>query len=321
MATLAFFGTPDFAVPSLKALVRFCKNNQHELVLVVTRPDQKQNRGQKLKAPVIKEEAKLMGLNIEQPISLKKGSIDGDNFFSIFSGLNIDLAVVVAYGKIITSRLLQIPKIGFINVHASLLPKYRGAAPIQRSIINGETITGVSLMELVLALDEGDVYAKEKTLIMPFDTSDSLSFRLSHLGAHLLENNLKAILDRKLKKTPQDKEKATYADMLKKEEGLINFNDFGKSIEKKVKGLFPWPNAYGFINGIRIKYFDCFFIKTSKNFRKLFFGRVALLNPYLGVECLDGIVYFKFLQWEGGKILKSNSALQSAKLKIGDFIN
>lgn len=323
MANLAFFGTPEFALESLRALHQFCTEHRHQICLVVTQPDQKQGRGQHFEAPPVKKYAEKFGFRIAQPISLKKSTIFGEEFFSLYRSLNIDLGIVVAYGKIIPERILKTPKFGMVNVHASLLPKYRGAAPIQRSIIEGEKKTGISLMDMVLGLDEGDVLAQEETIILSYDTAKTLSFRLAKLGADLLCNNLEKILNNNITKIPQENfsEKVSYAAMLSKKEGKINFSENGENINNKIMGFNPWPTSYCFINNLRVKFYDSFFIKKNYKTRELIPGRIAVIKPYFGIECIDGIIYVRNLQWEGKKLLPASQSALAHNLKVGDVIS
>src|SRR5580700_1184501 len=192
MARIAFFGTPEFSLESLRLTERFCRENGHSLELVVTQPDRKQGRGQKLQAPPVKNLGLELGLNIIQPETLRKNTEDGEHFFMQFTKAGIDLAIVVAYGKLIPQRILSAVPCGFVNIHGSLLPRWRGAAPIPRAIEYGDKKTGVCLMEMVALLDQGDVLASKETPIVSSDNAFTLFRRLSYLGAHLLYENLHA---------------------------------------------------------------------------------------------------------------------------------
>lgn len=320
MAKIAFFGTPEFAVPSLLALHDFCKKNNHSLEVVVTQPDKKQGRNQHVESPMVKKAAQSLNIPVLQPETLRKDTTQGDNFFSEFKRLNIDLAVVVAYGKIITKRLLDSAPLGFLNIHGSILPKLRGAAPIQRAIMEGFSETGVCLMQMNIKLDEGDVYCCQKTIILPNDTSFTLARRLSNIGAKLLCSNLEKIISKKLQSTPQEHDKSTYAHMLTKDEGLLDFNNPGKNIHNKVRAYDPWPGSYAFYNNKRIKFFHSFFLKSSlkKDFSP---GQIVSIKPYLGIKTLDGIIFFRSIQMEGKKILPVKDALLGIKIDIGMKFN
>lgn len=290
------------------------------MVLVVTQCDQPQGRGQQIFPSPIKELALSLGLKILQPASLKKGTADGDEFFQEFSKLNIDLAIVVAYGKIITERLLRASRKGFLNVHASLLPRFRGAAPIQRAIEMGDHETGVCLMDMVKGLDEGDVFSCKKTPILATDTSFTLFRRLSHLGASLLLEHLSDILAGRLKKAPQAHRGFTYARMLDKAEGLLDFKEPGKTLCLKVRAFDPWPACYGFVGKKRIKFFGSFFIYAPHVHKDVLPGTIVTIGEFLGVKTLDGILYFLNMQVEGKKVLPVKQALLGFLITKGDRI-
>lgn len=321
MARLAFFGTPDFSIPALQRTFAYCQQFSHELCLVVCQPDQPQGRGQHLAAPPIKKWALEHDLPVTQPTTLKKNTHDGDDFYELFTSLNVDLAIVVAYGRILSTRILGAAHIGFINVHASLLPRFRGAAPIQRAIEAGDTEAGVCLMEMVQGLDEGDTFASAKTPIMPFDTSATLFHRLSHLGGALLFKHLDDLLHKRLPKKAQGDQGLIYAHMLTKEEGLLNFNLPGLTLKNQVQAFDPWPGAYGFIRGKRIKFFDSFFIKNEHIKKKGFKpGTIVAVKPFLAIKTIDGILYFQSIQIEGKKILPIKDALLGFPIAVGDKI-
>jgi methionyl-tRNA formyltransferase len=320
MARLAFFGTPEFSLPSLMATYRFCNAHGHKLAMVVCQADRQQGRGQRLLPPAVKKLAYELNLPVYQPSTLKKNSVDGDRFFLDFSAQSIDLAVVVAYGKIITQRLLALPKRGFVNVHASLLPRFRGAAPIQRAIEAGDRMSGVCLMDMVKELDAGDIYVCKTTPIIPFDTSFTLFHRLANLGGHVLYDHLDDLLHARLKKTPQDESEIIYANMLNKEEGLLDFARSGQLLSNRVMAFDPWPGVYGFINGRRIKFFDSFFIKTIWLKEKFRPGQVVVNHPFLGVKTIDGVLYFQRIQLEGKKAIDVKDAVHGFHINIGDTI-
>lgn len=320
MARLAFFGTPNFSLPSLIALHRYCQNFHHELVMVVTQKDQPKDRGKLVLAPPVKVYAQNLNLTIWQPETLKKGSDEGDRFYDEFSSLNIDLAVVVAYGKIISERLLKIPRRGFVNVHASLLPRFRGAAPVQRAIEWGDKQTGVCLMDIVKKLDEGDVFACLKTPIIPSDNQETLFRRLANLGAHLLSNNLSSLLDGTLLKRPQENHGVLYASMVNKEEGALNFFEKAAIISRKVKAFDPWPGSFGFIRNKRVKFFASFALTDPQIQKDCVPGTVIVSGNFLGVKAQDGIVYFAGMQVEGKKALPIKEALCGFPIATGEKI-
>jgi len=227
---IVFFGTPEFAVPTLEALAR-----EHEIALVVAQPDKPAGRGMKMQAPAVAVKAREMGLPLAQPPRIRN-----DEFLTSIAALKPDAGIVVAYGKILPANLLAIPTHGFINVHASILPKYRGAAPIQRAIEQGETTTGVTIMRVDEELDHGAMLAIETTEIGPDERTPSLASRLSKIGADALLRVLAKMPDG----TPQDHDAATYAPKIEKSEGAIDWSDSTASIYNKFRAFDPWPGIF-----------------------------------------------------------------------------
>jgi methionyl-tRNA formyltransferase len=227
---LVFFGTPEFAVPTLEALARV-----HDIALVVAQPDKPAGRGMKMQAPAVATKAREMGLPLAQPPRIRN-----DEFLGTIAALKPDAGIVVAYGKILPANLLAIPTHGFINVHASILPKYRGAAPIQRAIERGETTTGVTIMRVDEELDHGAMLAIETTEIGPDERTPSLASRLSRIGADALLRALESMPDG----TPQDHAAATYAPKIEKSEGAIHWSDTTAAIYNKFRAFDPWPGIF-----------------------------------------------------------------------------
>ena len=240
---IVFFGTPAFAVPSLSALL----GSRHQVIGVVTQPDKPRGRGQKISDAPVKALAVERGLTILQPERLAR-----DTFAPAFSALDADLGVVAAYGKILPEWLLQTPGFGMINVHASLLPKYRGAAPVQRAVINGETETGVTIMRVVKALDAGPMMAHVVRPIGGDDSSDVVERDLARLGADLLLHVVDDLACGRAREVPQDETQATYAPRLTKEEGLLDFHEPAHRVHNRIRGLRPWPGGYTFLRGRRL---------------------------------------------------------------------
>jgi methionyl-tRNA formyltransferase len=224
---LVFFGTPEFAVSTLEALAR-----EYEIALVVAQPDKPAGRGMKMQAPAVAVKAREMGLPLAQPPRIRN-----DEFLASIAALNADAGIVVAYGKILPANLLAIPAHGFINVHASVLPTYRGAAPIQRAIERGETATGVTIMRVDEELDHGAMLAVKTTEIGPDERTPSLASRLSRIGAEALLEVLRMMPEG----TPQDHDAATYAPKIEKSEGAIHWSDATASIYNKFRAFDPWP--------------------------------------------------------------------------------
>ncbi len=241
---LVFMGTPAFAVPTLAALVA----RGHEIAAVYAQPDRPAGRGQAMQIGPVKQFALDHGLAVEQPEKLRDPAVA-----ERLRALAPDAIVVAAYGKILPRLLLDLPKHGAINVHGSLLPKFRGAAPIQRAILAGEAETGITIMQMNERMDEGDVLVEEAIAIRADDTSATLSERLSELGARLLVEALDGVERGTLAPRPQDHAHATLAPMIRKEEGAIDWRRSAAEIERRVRAFTPWPGAYGELDGKRLK--------------------------------------------------------------------
>ena len=237
---LVFLGTPQFAVPTLDHIL----HAGHEVLAVFTQPDRPKGRGGSLAASPVKEAALAHGLRIEQPPRIKRPEV-----VETLAALRCDAMVVVGYGQIISQAIIDLAPLGIINVHGSLLPKYRGAAPIQWAIANGETVTGVTTMRIDAGLDTGDMLLKWETAIVLEETAIELGARMATAGAALLVETLARIEAGKLTGEPQDPTLATYAPILKKEDGLIDWNQPAATIHNRARGFFPWPGAYSFFRG------------------------------------------------------------------------
>jgi methionyl-tRNA formyltransferase len=242
---LVFCGTPQFAVPSLEILAR----TGFDLRLVISQPDRPQGRGMELTAPPVKRSALELGLPVMQPEKIKAN----EELRQQLSALEPDAIIVVGYGRIIPPWMLHLPRFGNVNVHASLLPKYRGAAPIQWAIAMGEKVTGVTTMKLDEGLDTGDILLERQTPIGPEDTAVTLAPRLATVGADLLVETLRGIEQGSISPVPQDHAKATLAPILKKEDGLIDFSRSAAEIENRLRGFQPWPGAYTKLRGKNLK--------------------------------------------------------------------
>src|SRR5271167_1260589 len=233
---LVFCGTPRFAVPALEKLVA----SGFKIPLVVTQPDRPKGRGLALVPSPVKQSALHLGLPITQPDKIKTN----DEFRAQLTALKPDAIVVVGYGRIIPQWMLDLPPLGNINLHASLLPKYRGAAPIQWAIANGETITGVTTMRIDAGLDTGDILLQQELAIAPADTAETLAPRLAEIGAALMAETLRELQAGSIHPRPQDNSQATLAPILKKEDGLIDFSHSAAEIFNRMRGFQPWPGAY-----------------------------------------------------------------------------
>jgi len=244
---IVFMGTPEFAVPSLKALV----SGPDRVVGVVCQPDRKRGRGRKLSPPPVKTVALEAGIPVFQPESIRT-----PEFLARIGSLEPDLIVVAAYGKILPGALLHLPPLGTINVHGSLLPKYRGAAPIQWALINGEQETGVTIMQMDEGMDTGDILLPARIPILEEDTAGTLFIKLADLGAATLMEALDLLRQGKLHPVAQDDSQATEAPMLRKEQGHIDWSRSAREIHCLIRGLDPWPTAYTFLEGRRYRLFQ-----------------------------------------------------------------
>ena len=239
---VVFFGTPEFAVPTLEALL----GSRHTVIAAVTQPDRPRGRGQKTSPAPVKARALMAGLPVLQPERLKDPA-----FMESLAALGADLGVVAAYGKILTDAVLATPRLGLINVHASLLPRYRGAAPVHRAVIAGERETGVTIMRVVKALDAGPMLSTVRRPIAPEDTSDEVERDLARLGAQLLVDTTDDIAAGRSRETPQDDAAATYAHRLTKDDGVVDWDWPADRVHNLVRGLHPWPHAFTFHQGRR----------------------------------------------------------------------
>jgi methionyl-tRNA formyltransferase len=233
---LVFCGTPRFAVPTLEKLV----DAGFRIHLVLTQPDRPKGRGLELVASPVKESALKLNLPITQPDRIKTNEV----FRAQLTALNPDAIIIVGYGRIIPQWMLNLPPLGNINLHASLLPKYRGAAPIQWAIANGETVTGVTTMRIDAGLDTGDILLQRELAIAPEDTAETLSPRLALIGADLVVETLRSLQSGNLRPRPQDNSQASLAPILKKEDGLVDFSRSAADIFNRIRGFQPWPGAY-----------------------------------------------------------------------------
>lgn len=300
---LIFMGTPDFAVPCLEALLEA----GHEVGAVFTQPDKPRGRKQEMTPPQVKVLALENGLTVYQPGTLRDGEA-----MKIISELEPDAIIVAAYGKILPKEILEYPKYGCINVHGSLLPKYRGSAPIQWSVINGEAETGVTIMQMNEGIDTGDMLYQESIPIGIDDTAESMFDKLSALGASSLITALKLLEKGELIPIKQDERLATHAPMLDKKTAEIDWNMSGAQVHNLVRGLYSWPVAQTSLNGKKLKIY-----RTSPCEKSGQAGSVISASP-LTVACSKGSVIIHELQLEGKKRMDSHTFLMGHPLKIND---
>lgn len=244
---IVYMGTPDFSVPALKALVEA----GHDVVAVVTQPDKPKGRGKEIQMPPVKEQALKFQIPVYQPVKARD-----PEFVKILSDLAPDVMVVAAFGQLLPKSILDIPRYGCVNIHASLLPKYRGASPIQYAVINGEKESGITTMVMAEALDTGDMLDQETIILDPKETGGSLHDRLSQLGGALIIKTLKKLEDGTAVRIPQDDTKSCYVGMIKKSMGDIDWSMDAQAIERLIRGLNPWPSAYTGWNGRVIKIWE-----------------------------------------------------------------
>ncbi len=295
-------GTPNFAVPILKYIYQ----NGYEISAVYTQPPKKSNRGQKVEKSPIHLLAETLSLNVRTPEQLKDNKLE----YEYLKNLDLDLVIVVAYGQIIPKNFLLLSKEGFINLHASILPKWRGAAPIQRSIMSKDKETGISVMKINEKLDEGDISQILKINIIDNENAQSLSERLSILASENISDIIDNILDKEISFKPQDNLKATYAKKIKKIEGLIDWNDSSENIIGKINGLYPYPGGYFLFKGERYK-----ILKAEKAFSKENPGKV--LTSDLEISCGTNSIKILEIQREGKKSQKINEFLPGSQIKKG----
>jgi methionyl-tRNA formyltransferase len=306
-----FMGTPAFACPTLQRLI----DRGEEVLAVVTQPDRPKGRGQKMVPPPVKELAEKHGIPVLQPVKVR-----APEFIEAMKGMNPDLIVVVAFGQILPKALLEIPRFNCINVHASLLPRYRGAAPLNWCIINGENETGVTTMLMDVGLDTGAMLLKKTTQIDPDENTQSLHDRLSIAGAEALSDTIDMLVAGELVPEQQDDSLTCYAPMLKKENGLIDWNREPLTIKNMVRGMSPWPGAFTWLNGKMVKIYR---VRTTEV--QHVDGRspgTVLRADQNGIEvaCAGGSIIIDELQLEGKKRLPAGIFLTGCKIEPGDVL-
>jgi methionyl-tRNA formyltransferase len=305
---VVFFGTPDFAVPTLQALYE----SRHAVVGVVTQPDRARGRGQHWQPGPVKRFAEQHGLTVLQPERLRD-----EGFLEALRSFDADLGVVAAYGRILTDAVLTIPKLGLINVHASLLPKYRGAAPIHRAIMAGETVTGVTIMRVVKALDAGPMISTATRPIGQAETSAEIERDVAQLGARLLVSAVDAIAEGRAAETPQDDAEATYAHKLDKSDGIVDWSRRAIDIHNQIRGLHPWPHAYSDFQGERT------ILLRSEVEHDVPGSRAApgtVLDAHsdqFRVQTGDGVLRLLALQREGRRPLTAREFLAGTRVQPG----
>ena len=306
---IVFMGTPDFAVPSLHALTEA----GYAVAAVVTQPDKPKGRGKTLLPTPVKEEAVMHDIPVYQPEKVR----NNPEFLEILKEINPDIIVVAAYGQIIPKEILELPKFGCINIHASLLPKYRGAAPIQQAVIDGEKESGVTIMKMGVGLDTGDMISQAVVPLAEDETGGSLFDKLAEEGAELLIRTIPSIVDGTAVYTKQPEESPTpYAAMISKKMGLMDFTKSATELERLVRGMNPWPSAYTFLNGKTLKVWKC--SVESGNCGKEAPGTITGVDKKgIHVACGTDKLVLEEVQLEGKKRMETDAFLRGYQVTEG----
>ena len=303
---VVYMGTPDFAVRPLKKIYEA----GHEIVGVYTQPDAWKGRSKKLLPSDVKKAALELGLNVIQPEKLRESSAVEE-----LRSLAPDIIVVAAYGQILSEDVLNIPKYGCINIHASLLPKYRGASPIEASIINGDEKTGITIMYMAKGLDTGDIISQEEVEIGLHNT-ETLTVKLSEVGAELVVKTISDIENGSAARTPQDDSESSYCGKLDKSMGQLDFSKSAAELERLVRGLYPWPCAYMTLDGKNLKIIDS--EVTDVKDESVQIGAVCeVTKKYFVIRCSEGGLKIKKLQPEGKKPMDTVAFLNGYKVEVG----
>ena len=301
---IVFMGTPEFAVPSLQALL----DSRHEVIAVYTQPDKPKGRGNKMLPPPVKQLAVSAGIPVFQPQRIRKESVEE------LRALAPDLYVTAAFGQILSQELLDIPKLGCVNVHASLLPKHRGSAPINWCILQGDAVTGVTTMMTDRGIDTGDMLLNAETPIDPAETAGELTERLSHVGAKLLLETLDALEAGTLQRIPQDEAQMTYDPMLDKSMGLPDWTQPAEVIVRRIHGLNPWPGVSVNDRGTRLKLHRAAVCEGSGQP-----GEILTADPKAGliIACGTGAIRITEMQAPGGKPMNPKDYLRGHQIPVG----
>jgi methionyl-tRNA formyltransferase len=305
---LVFCGTPQFAVPTLESLVAA----SHSVPLVVTQPDRPRGRGMELAASPVKDAAIRLGVPVVQPAAIKNNA----EFRGQLEALHPDAIIVVGYGRIIPQWMIDLPRHGNLNLHASLLPKYRGAAPIQWAVANGESITGVTTMRIDAGLDTGDILMQREMAILPDDTAETLAPRLASDGAELMIETLRGLETGQVKPTPQDHSRATLAPILKKEDGRMDFSRSAYELFNRMRGFRPWPGAFTTFKGKNMQVHRAEPVQSADGLPQ---GSTALQDARLVVGCgQDTALNLIEVQLDGKRRMSAQEFINGYRPKPGD---
>ena len=305
-----FMGTPDFAVATLEEIIAA----GHEVTLVITQPDKPKGRGKEVQFPPVKEAALAHGIEVYQPVRVKEPEC-----VSYLAKYQPDIIIVAAFGQILPKEILEMPKYGCVNVHASLLPKYRGAAPIQWAVINGDKVSGVTTMRMDAGLDTGDMIECTEVTLAPDETGGSLFDRLADAGAKLCVSTMAKIEAGTATYTKQEDEKATHTRMISKKMGKINWKASAAEIERLIRGLNPWPSAYTFLDGKTLKIWRAAVLSGGdpENAGCI----VTAEKEKLHIQTGDGILALEEVQLEGKKRMKTEDFLRGHAIPAGTYID
>lgn len=307
---VVFMGTPDFSVETLEAIVKA----GHEVVGVVTQPDKPKGRGKNMQFTPVKEKALEYDLPVYQPLRARE-----ESFIEQLRGMQPDVIVVVAFGQILPKAILEMPKYGCINVHASLLPKYRGAAPIQWAVIDGEEESGVTTMQMNEGIDTGDILKKKVIILDKKETGGSLFDKLAGAGAKLLIETLKDVENGAITRTKQNDAEATHAKMLDKTLGKIDFSKPAEEIERLIRGLNPWPSAYTSLNGKTLKIWDANVVDKEVEGKPGEIVEITKENIY--VKTGKGLLELEEVQLEGKKRMETGAFLRGVQIEVGTVLS
>ena len=315
---VVFFGTPDFSIPTLTKLIE----SKHEVIAVVTQPDKPVGRNGKVVFSPVKQLALQHNIPVLQYEKIRRDGVEE------LIALNADVFVTAAYGQILSKEILEASKLGVFNVHGSLLPKYRGAAPIQWAVINGETTTGITILKSDVGMDDGDIISLTPVDVLPNETAGELFDRLADIGADCLLEALASAENGTITYTPQNHKEATVCKMLKKEISVIDFSKTNQQVKSLILGLNPWPVAeMNLIEG-RFKVYRADVVSKQKqeqlNLTGVYApGQILVANPKQGliVACLDGLLEITEIQAENGKVMNAKSLLNGKKLELNQIAN
>jgi methionyl-tRNA formyltransferase len=316
LLNLAFCGTPKFAVPTLERLVEA----GYSVPLVVTQPDRPRGRGMEVSVSPVKDAAIRLGIAVAQPAAIK----DNAEFREQLTAIHPDAIIVVGYGRIIPQWMIDLPRFGNLNLHASLLPKYRGAAPIQWAIANGDSVTGVTTMRIDAGLDTGDILMQRETSIGPEDTAETLGPKLADIGADLMIETLRGLENGQVHSTPQDHSQATLAPILKKDDGRMDFSRSANDLFNRLRGFQPWPGAFTTFRGKTLQVHRA---QPLQHVAKLMPGEFAAEGTRLFVGCgidrdknSDTVLELIEIQLEGKRRMTAREFINGYRPKPGDYL-